>query len=153
MLAVTTVCHASALQGTAFSVDLTVDSGLVGLLGCVARSLSLLVGVVTSLVYSLCFGDWMSFSCTVTLGAAGKGGRPCIWHIATQVQGTPGVLGHTIDLGSVVAWYSWGAESSNTPYQVCRRSWVWCCKPFGYDPYHLQPSGHTMEISAVGLSG
>ena len=40
-LAVTTVCHAKALQGTASSVDLTVDSGRVGVLGRVAWSSSL----------------------------------------------------------------------------------------------------------------
>ena len=40
-LAVTTVCHANALQGTASSVNLTVDSGLVVVLGRDARSSSL----------------------------------------------------------------------------------------------------------------
>ena len=40
-LAVTTVCHANALQGTTSSVNLTVDSGLVGVLGRDAWSPSL----------------------------------------------------------------------------------------------------------------
>jgi len=78
---------------------------------------------------------------------------PRIRDIVTQVLGTPGLLGHTIDLGSVVAWSSCVAESSNTSYQVCWRSWVWCCAPFGYGPYCLHSLGPKMEISAVGLSG
>ena len=62
-----------------------------------------LFGVVASLVSSLCFGDWMSFSCTVTVGAAGEGGKPRIRGIVTQVPSAPGFFGHAIDLGSVVA--------------------------------------------------
>ena len=64
----------------------------------------------------------------------------------------PGLFGHAIDLGSVVAWSSGVAGSSHTLYQVCWRSGVWCCKPFGYGPYCLHPSGCPMDISAVGLS-
>ena len=111
-----------------------------------------LFGVVASLFSSLCFGDWMSFSCTVTVGAAGEGGKPRIRGIVTQVPSAPGFFGHAIDLGSVVAWSSGVAGSSHTLYQVCWRSGVWCCKPFGYGPYCLHPSGCPMDISAVGLS-
>ena len=111
-----------------------------------------LFGVVASLVSSLCFGDWMSFSCTVTVGAAGEGGKPRIRGIVTQVPSAPGLFGHAIDLGSVVAWSSGVAGSSHTLYQVCWRSGVWCCEPFGYGPYCLHPSGCPMDISAVGLS-
>ena len=75
-----------------------------------------------------------------------QGGKPRNRNEVTQLTGTPGVLGHTIDLGNAVAWSSCVAESSKASYQVGWRSWVRCCQPFGYDPYCMPTSGRTLEI-------
>ena len=57
-----------------------------------------------------------------------QGGKPRNRNEVTQLTGTPGQLGHTIDLGNAVAWSSCVAESSKASYQVGWRSWVRCCE-------------------------
>jgi hypothetical protein len=84
-------------------VDLTVDSGLVDVLGRIARSSSLLVWGVASLLVPYGFGVFL-----VQL-RSGRLARGQALH-----PGTPSVLGHIVDFGSAVAWSSCVNESSNT---------------------------------------
>ena len=110
------------------------------------RGLSLAVVRVwmsfTGLGRAVTFAPFVIFRFVVVLcstwwsrGEAGKGGKPRNRNEVTQLTGTPGVLGHTIDLGNAVAWSSCVAESSKASDQVGWRNWVRCCEQFGYDPY------------------